>query len=177
MTETGETESAPDRASNREASPSPWRRVVVKLSGEALMGGESHGLDMGTLTRIAADLSGAAALGVEVAVVVGGGNFFRGIAGADKGIERARADSIGMLATVMNALALEYAIEKQGQSGAGALRRADAFAVRTFFPAGRTCTTSQGAHRGSGRGHRQSVLHHRHRGGACAAPNCPATSS
>ncbi|SFK05308.1 UMP kinase [Methylocapsa palsarum] len=94
----------------------PWRRIVVKLSGEALMGGESHGLDSSTLTRIAIDLSDAAALGVEVAVVVGGGNFFRGIAGADKGIERARADSIGMLATVMNALALEFAIEKQGQS-------------------------------------------------------------
>jgi uridylate kinase len=104
MTELGQTK------------PSPWRRIVVKLSGEALMGQQSHGLDMPTLTRIAADLTGAAALGVEVAVVVGGGNFFRGIAGADKGIERARADSIGMLATVMNALALEYAIEKQGKS-------------------------------------------------------------
>jgi uridylate kinase len=120
MTETGQTEAAPARASRpgaeSESRRSPWRRVVVKLSGEALMGAGSHGLDMGTLTRIAADLSGAAALGVEVAVVVGGGNFFRGIAGADKGIERARADSIGMLATVMNALALEYAIEKQGKS-------------------------------------------------------------
>ncbi|WOJ90778.1 UMP kinase [Methylocapsa polymorpha] len=95
---------------------SRWRRIVVKLSGEALMGELSHGLDAPTVTRIAADLTNAAALGVEVAVVVGGGNFFRGIAGADKGIERARADSIGMLATVMNALALEYAIEKQGQT-------------------------------------------------------------
>jgi uridylate kinase len=94
----------------------PWRRVVVKLSGEALMGEGTHGLDAGTLTAIASDLASAAALGVEVAVVVGGGNFFRGIAGADKGIERARADSIGMLATVMNGLALEFAIEKQGQS-------------------------------------------------------------
>jgi uridylate kinase len=80
------------------------------------MGDGSHGLDAKTLTRIAADLASAAALGVEVAVVVGGGNFFRGIAGADKGIERARADSIGMLATVMNGLALEFAIEKQGRS-------------------------------------------------------------
>jgi len=93
-----------------------WRRVVVKLSGEALMGAQSHGLDQDTLARIAADLKSAAARGVEVAVVVGGGNFFRGIEGADKGIERARADAIGMLATVMNALALEYAIEKQGQT-------------------------------------------------------------
>ena len=69
-----------------------------------------------TVEAIATDLAGAARLGVETAVVVGGGNFFRGIAGAEKGIERARADSIGMLATVMNALAIEYAIEKQGQA-------------------------------------------------------------
>jgi uridylate kinase len=93
-----------------------WRRVVVKLSGEALMGGRTHGLDSETLDRLALDLVQTAALGVEMAVVVGGGNFFRGIEGAEKGIERARADSIGMLATVMNALALEFAIEKLGQS-------------------------------------------------------------
>lgn len=93
----------------------PWRRVVVKLSGEALMGTGSHGLDAGTLDAIAADLAEAARRGIETAVVVGGGNFFRGIAGAEKGIDRARADSIGMLATVMNALAIEYAIEKQGR--------------------------------------------------------------
>ena len=92
-----------------------WKRAVVKLSGEALMGGLSHGLDQPTLERIAADLAAASALGAEIAVVVGGGNFFRGIQGADKGIDRARADSIGMLATVMNALALEHAIEKAGQ--------------------------------------------------------------
>ncbi len=92
-----------------------WKRILVKLSGEALMGELSHGLDQATLTRIARDLADTAALGVEIAVVVGGGNFFRGIQGADKGIERARADSIGMLATVMNALALEQAIERERQ--------------------------------------------------------------
>ncbi len=92
-----------------------WRRVVIKLSGEALMGAGSHGLDAATLETIAADLAEAARRGIETAVVVGGGNFFRGIAGAEKGIDRARADSIGMLATVMNALAIEYAIEKQGR--------------------------------------------------------------
>jgi uridylate kinase len=92
-----------------------WKRVVVKLSGEALQGKAAHGLDAETLARIAKDLAGAAELGVEIAVVVGGGNFFRGIQGADKGIERARADSIGMLATVMNGLALEQAIEAQGR--------------------------------------------------------------
>lgn len=93
-----------------------WRRVLVKLSGEALMGERSHGLDPPTLMRIAADLAIVASRGVEVAVVVGGGNFFRGIEGAGTGIERARADSIGMLATVMNALALEHAIESQGRA-------------------------------------------------------------
>jgi uridylate kinase len=94
---------------------SRWKRVVVKLSGEALQGGQTHGLDGATVDRIAQDLAAAAELGAEIAVVVGGGNFFRGIQGADKGIERARADSIGMLATVMNALAMEHAIEKLGQ--------------------------------------------------------------
>ncbi len=95
---------------------SNWKRVVVKLSGEALQGKMAHGLDAETLARIAADLARASAAGHEIAVVVGGGNFFRGIQGADKGIERARADSIGMLATVMNGLALEQAIEMQGRA-------------------------------------------------------------
>jgi uridylate kinase len=92
----------------------PWKRVVLKLSGEALMGSQTHGLDQHTLDRISADIAKAADAGFEIAVVVGGGNFFRGIQGADKGIDRARADSIGMLATVMNALALEHAVEKKG---------------------------------------------------------------
>ncbi|SEC21186.1 MULTISPECIES: UMP kinase [unclassified Beijerinckia] len=94
----------------------PLKRVVVKLSGEALMGSTTHGLDQPTLERIATDLARAADAGFEIAVVVGGGNFFRGIQGATKGIDRARADSIGMLATVMNALALEHAVEKAGHS-------------------------------------------------------------
>ncbi len=92
-----------------------FSRVVVKLSGEALMGPDTHGLHAPTVARMAADLKAAADLGVQVAVVVGGGNFFRGLQGADKGIERARADSIGMLATVMNALAMEGALEQIGQ--------------------------------------------------------------
>jgi uridylate kinase len=94
---------------------SKWSRVVVKLSGEALQGDSAYGLDAATLSRIAADLAAASAAGHQIAVVVGGGNFFRGIKGADSGIERARADSIGMLATVMNGLALEQAIEGQGR--------------------------------------------------------------
>jgi uridylate kinase len=92
-----------------------FSRVVVKLSGEALMGPDPFGLHAPTVARMAKDLKAAADLGVQVAVVVGGGNFFRGLQGADKGIERARADSIGMLATVMNALAMEGALELIGQ--------------------------------------------------------------
>jgi uridylate kinase len=92
-----------------------FKRVVVKLSGEALMGPDTHGLHPPTLHRFAEDLKAAAGLGVQVAVVIGGGNFFRGLQGANKGIERARADSIGMLATVMNALAMEGALEEIGQ--------------------------------------------------------------
>ncbi len=92
-----------------------FNRVVVKLSGESLMGPDRFGLNADTIQRMAADLKATAELGVQVAVVVGGGNFFRGLQGADKGIERARADSIGMLATVMNALAMEGALEQIGQ--------------------------------------------------------------
>ena len=93
-----------------------FTRIMIKLSGEALMGPSSHGLDAPTVERIAIDVAAAAKLGVQIGIVVGGGNFFRGIQGADKGIERARADSIGMLATVMNALALETALEAAGQA-------------------------------------------------------------
>jgi uridylate kinase len=90
-----------------------WKRVIIKLSGEALTGDHSFGLHAPTVARIARDIASAASLGIEIGVVVGGGNFFRGMQGADKGIERARADSIGMLATVMNALALEAALESE----------------------------------------------------------------
>jgi uridylate kinase len=93
-----------------------YKRIVIKLSGEALTGPDPFGLNAPTVARIASDLVSAVQLDVEIAVVVGGGNFFRGMQGADKGIERARADSIGMLATVMNALAIEAAIEAEGHS-------------------------------------------------------------
>ena len=92
-----------------------WKRVILKLSGEALQGKQTHGLDQDTLHRIASDVAEAASMGAEIGIVVGGGNFFRGIQGADKGIDRARADSIGMLATIMNGLAVEHAIETVGQ--------------------------------------------------------------
>ena len=91
-----------------------YRRVVVKVSGEALMGPDSFGIHQPTLERIAADLIASQRLGVAIAVVVGGGNIFRGVNVSEKGIARATGDMMGMLATVMNALALETAIEKAG---------------------------------------------------------------
>jgi uridylate kinase len=91
-----------------------YRRVVVKVSGEALMGPDRFGIHQATLARIAADLAASQRLGVAVAVVVGGGNIFRGVKVSETGIPRATGDMMGILATVMNALALESAIEKTG---------------------------------------------------------------
>jgi len=93
---------------------SVYRRVVVKVSGEALMGPDSFGIHQPTLERIAADLMASQRLGVAIAVVVGGGNIFRGVNVSEKGVARVTGDMMGMLATVMNALALESAIEKAG---------------------------------------------------------------
>jgi uridylate kinase len=91
-----------------------YRRVVVKVSGEALMGPDPFGIHQPTLEGIAADLVAAQALGVSVAVVAGGGNIFRGVKVSEQGIPRVTGDMMGILATVMNALALESAIEKAG---------------------------------------------------------------
>jgi len=91
-----------------------YRRLVVKVSGEALMGPESFGIHQPTLDRIAGDIVAAHALGVDMAVVAGGGNIFRGVKVSQQGIPRVTADMMGILATVMNALALESALTKAG---------------------------------------------------------------
>lgn len=91
-----------------------YRRVLVKVSGEALMGPSAFGLHQPTVDRIAADLAAAHALGVELAVVVGGGNIFRGVQVSAQGVDRATGDYMGMLATVMNALAVAAALMRQG---------------------------------------------------------------
>jgi uridylate kinase len=91
-----------------------YRRVLLKISGEVLMGSREYGLDPETVKRIAADVKEAIDLKVQVCLVIGGGNIFRGIAGAAMGVERASADYMGMLATVMNALALQSALEQVG---------------------------------------------------------------
>jgi uridylate kinase len=91
-----------------------YKRVLLKISGEALMGAGRYGIDTATVERIASDVKQAASAGTQICMVVGGGNIFRGLAGAAKGIERATADYMGMLATVMNALALQAALERAG---------------------------------------------------------------
>jgi uridylate kinase len=93
--------------------PAPlYQRVLLKLSGEALMGDREFGLDTDTVAAIARDIGDVVAMGVEVCIVIGGGNIFRGISGASKGMDRAQADYMGMLATVMNALAMQNALER-----------------------------------------------------------------
>jgi uridylate kinase len=90
-----------------------YKRVLLKISGEALMGQRDYGLDTDTVNAIAADVRDVIAMGIEVCLVIGGGNIFRGVAGASAGMDRAQADYMGMLATVMNALAMQSALEKQ----------------------------------------------------------------
>ncbi|MFZ0844870.1 MAG: UMP kinase [Pseudolabrys sp.] len=92
-----------------------YRRVIVKLSGEALSGASGYGVDQVTVERLAADLVAAAKLGVELGVVVGGGNIFRGVEVSERGVPRTVGDTMGMLATVMNCLVLEAAIERAGR--------------------------------------------------------------
>jgi len=91
-----------------------YGRVLLKISGEALMGAQTYGIDIATVERIAADVKEACGDGVQVCLVIGGGNIFRGLAGAAAGIERATADYMGMLATVMNALAVQAVLERVG---------------------------------------------------------------
>jgi uridylate kinase len=96
------------------ARRAPFQRVLLKLSGEALMGDADYGLDLPRIEQLADEIVYVHEHGVEIALVVGAGNIFRGLAGAAKGFDRASADYMGMLATVMNALALQDALEKSG---------------------------------------------------------------
>ena len=140
-----------------------YKRILLKLSGEALMGDDAYGINRATIVRMVREVQEVTQLGCEVAVVIGGGNIFRGVAGGSVGMDRATADYMGMLATVMNALALADTMRQEGmtarvmsaiahRAGGRALRAAEGAAV----PRGR-----QG--RDLRRRHRQPVLHHRHR--------------
>ncbi len=96
------------------AGRSGFRRVLLKLSGEALMGERDYGIDVGVVKSLAAEIAAVRSSGVDVAIVVGAGNFYRGLAAAAEGMERATADYAGMLATLLNALALQDALEREG---------------------------------------------------------------
>ena len=95
-------------------TPSAYRRVMLKISGEALMGDQGYGLHPPTVSRIAAEVKSVHDMGVEICMVIGGGNIFRGLQGSAQGMERTTADYMGMLATVMNALAMQAALEALG---------------------------------------------------------------
>ena len=97
------------------SAPTPhYKRILLKLSGEALMGESSYGIDPAVATRIAQDIAEIQSLGVQTAIVIGGGNIFRGLAASARGMDRSTGDYMGMLATVINALALQDALEKNG---------------------------------------------------------------
>ena len=91
-----------------------YKRILLKLSGEALMGEQQYGIDPAVATQIAQEIAEIQSLGVQIAIVIGGGNIFRGVAASARGMDRATADYMGMLATVINALALQDALEQQG---------------------------------------------------------------
>lgn len=91
-----------------------YRRILLKLSGEVLMGDQAFGIDPDTVARVAEEVKAAKDTGLQLCLVIGGGNIFRGMAGAAKGMDRAQADYMGMLATVMNALAMQNALEQLG---------------------------------------------------------------
>ena len=104
-----------DRSSGA-ANPVRFRRVLLKLSGEALMGDQPYGVDSSTLQRISEEIRTVSQKGVEICIVIGGGNIFRGMAGAAMGMDRSAADYMGMLATVINALAMQSALENLGMT-------------------------------------------------------------
>jgi uridylate kinase len=93
---------------------SGFKRILLKLSGEAAMGDQAFGIDPATVARVASEVKAAKSDGLELCLVIGGGNIFRGMAGAAKGMDRATADYMGMLATIMNALAMQDALEQLG---------------------------------------------------------------
>ncbi|MEE8141269.1 MAG: uridine monophosphate kinase, partial [Alphaproteobacteria bacterium] len=92
----------------------PYRRILLKLSGEALMGRQDYGLESDMVAQIAGEIRAVHAQGIEIGLVIGGGNIYRGVGGTSQGIERASADFMGMLATVINAIALQNALESAG---------------------------------------------------------------
>ncbi len=142
MIATGSPEAA--RHDIPQATP-VFRRVLLKLSGEALMGDDAYGINRATIERMVREIGAISALGVEIAIVIGGGNIFRGVALGAAGMDRATADYMGMLATVMNSLALQDALRQVGVERAGAVGAQDRAGGRTVYPAEGACATSKRA--------------------------------
>ena len=139
-----------------------WSRILVKLSGEALLGQADYGIDPVVIRRVAGEVGEVQALGVQVAIVIGGGNLFRGAGLARAGMDRVTADQMGMLATVMNALALQDALEHLGGKGPRSVRDPHQRGLRGLHPPPRHPSPREGTQRHLCRRHRQPVLHHRH---------------
>ena len=102
------------KQSNKQLTKMKYNRVLLKLSGESLMGTQSYGIDPQMLTQYAADIKAVVERGVQVGIVIGGGNIFRGLSGASKGMDRVQGDYMGMMATLINSMALQAELEKQG---------------------------------------------------------------
>ncbi len=138
------------------------KRVILKLSGEALMGDQGFGISPDMIRYVAEEVRSVIELGVQIAIVVGGGNIFRGIAASSYGMDRTSADHMGMLATVINSLALQDALEKQGHSDPGA----DAPSPCTRWRSRTSCGGPFGTLRKGGslflRPEPEPVFHHRH---------------
>jgi len=92
----------------------PYKRILLKLSGEALLGEQGHGIDAKMLSLYAEEIRGVQESGIEVSIVIGGGNIFRGVKGATEGMDRVQGDYMGMLATMINSMALQDALERKG---------------------------------------------------------------
>ena len=143
-----------------------YRRVIVKLSGEALSGPEKFGIHQPTIDRFAADLVAAHKLGIALGVVVGGGNVLRGAQISEDGLSRPTADAMGMLATVMNALVLVAAIERAGVEARAMSALIMPQVCETYERQSALRHLEARPHHRVRRWHRQSVLHHRHDRGA-----------
>ena len=138
-----------------------YRRVLLKLSGEALMGDEDYGIDPKVISRLAREVIEAQQAGAEIALVIGGGNIFRGAGLAAGGMDRVTGDQMGMLATVINALAMQDALEKLGAKCRvmSAIKINDV--CEDYIRRRADAPPREGPHRDLRRRHRQSVLHHR----------------
>ena len=146
-----------------------FSRILLKLSGEALMGDLDYGTDAAEVQRIARQVGTVRERGVEVAIVVGAGNIYRGLEAAASGMDRATGDYMGMMATVLNALTLQDALEKIGAAHPGAIGDRRQGGRRALHPPPRDAPPGEGPGRDLRGRDRQPVLHHRHRRRAAGA--------